>query len=181
MSTLPSKPHMGPLPKVSVPPALESMKSQFVDSEVLLSNENPMMMGGKKSKKSKSTKPAASKPKKSKKKGGALMDDVKNLAVPFAILLAKQGLQSVFDKKKKSPKSAISAKSAEGPSSPRRKATATGGSCGSGCSAQPMAGGAKKSKKVKSKKTTKKGGELSDVQSRFDKLSQEIDSFLKKY
>lgn len=45
----------------------------------------------------KQRKPSATVPK--KKKGGAVIDDLKNLAVPFAILLAKQGLQGLFDNK----------------------------------------------------------------------------------
>lgn len=67
-------------------------------------------------------------------KGGALIDDVKNLAVPFAILLAKQGLQTMFDKKKNtSANSQLSAKVAGQPTSSRRRSTIAGGSCGSAC------------------------------------------------
>jgi hypothetical protein len=40
------------------------------------------------------------KPRKVVKHGGDLVSDIKNLAIPFAILLAKQGIVNVFDKKK---------------------------------------------------------------------------------
>ena len=92
------------------------------------------MDGGKRKTKKCSTK------KSPKKKGGALMDDVKNLAVPFAILLAKQGLQTMFDKK--ASKVEKKADSAELSVSARRK-TAAGGSCGTQCAAaaQSLTGG----------------------------------------
>lgn len=136
------------------------------------------------------------------KKGGALMDDVKNLAVPFAILLAKQGLQTMFDKKKKtaSAGSELSARSASSASSARRRSTLTGGSCGSQCAAHvaPATGGAKRTsaaKRTTSKSTTAKssstrasssrssrgGAQGQQVKSRFEKLSKEIDEFLQKY
>jgi hypothetical protein len=139
------------------------------------------------------------------KKGGALMDDVKNLAVPFAILLAKQGLQTMFDKKKKtSTGSELSARSAASATSSRRKSTLTGGSCGSQCAAHvaPATGGAKRtasrstaSKSTASKTTASKasgtrasssrssrgGAQGQQVKSRFEKLSKEIDEFLQKY
>lgn len=145
----------------------------------------PPMAGGKKTKKGVAAKkPSASKkavPKKATKKGGALMDDVKNLAVPFAILLAKQGLQSMFDKKKtkKGGEVELEAKTASKVNSQRRRTTIAGGSCGSSCAAglsqftdaltppsnsvnPPQAGGAKKTTKkvVKKvvKKAVKKGG-----------------------
>ncbi len=109
-------------------------------------------LGGRKSRKSakKSTASKSTKGKSSKKaSGGALIDDVKNLAVPFAILLAKQGLQTMFDKKKSAPQaqSQLTARAASQPSSSRRRSTAVGGSCGSACAAavRPAAGG--KSKK----------------------------------
>jgi len=146
----------------------------------------PPMAGGKKVKKGGAAKkPSASKkvvPKKATKKGGALMDDVKNLAVPFAILLAKQGLQSMFDKKKtkKGGEVELEARSASKLNSQRRRTTIAGGSCGSSCAAglsqftdaltpssnsvnPPQAGGAKKAtkkvvKKAVKKPSSKKGG-----------------------
>jgi hypothetical protein len=54
--------------------------------------EPPLAGGGKKKK------PAAKKA--SAKKGGAFLDDVGSLAVPFAILMAKKGLESVIEKQK---------------------------------------------------------------------------------
>lgn len=92
----------------------------------------------------------------SRKQGGALIDDVKNLAVPFAILLAKQGLQSMFDKKKTTPDVPLAASTASKPLSARRRSTAVGGSCGSQCAAaipQTQNGG----------RTRKTGGATSPV------------------
>ena len=87
--------------------------------------------------KGKGKKPASS------RKGGALIDDVKNLAVPFAILLAKQGLQTMFDKKKPASAAAqnsqLSAKVASQPASTRRRSTVAGGSCGSAACASTNA------------------------------------------
>lgn len=89
------------------------------------------------------------------KKGGAFVDDVKNLAVPFAILLAKEGLSKVFDKSSKSKKTTLSASSAKKPSSTRRR-TMAGGSCNLGCQA---------------------GGAAQELV----KLQNQIDNFLNKY
>ena len=106
--------------------------------------------GAKGKKKAAAKKPAGKKP--AAKKGGALVDDVKNLAVPFAILLAKQGLEGMFKKKEKKPSAAVSA----------RRRSAAGGSC-STCATVPtaQAGGAKVN--------------------RYKQLSDEIDRFLAKY
>jgi hypothetical protein len=90
---------------------------------------------------------------KSQKKGGALADDVANLAVPFAILLAKYGLDKFYDKKEKK----VTEKSKKKPSTaaklPRRKSIA-GGDCSTGA-------------------CSKKGGNLANV-------SKQIDDFLNK-
>ena len=97
---------------------------------------------------------------KKSKKGGALVEDIKNLAVPFAILLAKQGLEGMFDKKKKAaekPAAAISARK----STATRTRAAVGG-CGS-CAPVAKVGGA-----------SKKG-------SRYAELSREIDRFLNTF
>ena len=98
--------------------------------------------------------------KKSSKKGGAIVDDVKNLAVPFAILLAKEGLSKMFPKgdAKKSVKS-LNASSASKPSSSRRRTTMSGGSCNLGCTAQT-------------------GGQAAK---QLFELQNEIDHFLQKY
>ena len=166
-------------------------------------------MGGrrKSTKTTKSTK--GTKSSRSKKSGGALIDDVKNLAVPFAILLAKQGLQTMFDKKKtpqtqKTQNVQLSAKAASQTSSSRRRSTAVGGSCGSACAsaaaARPVAGGSKSKKQCggvvpkllpssgatggalpKPPKSLTGGARSQQVKSRFEKLSKEIDAFLQKY
>jgi hypothetical protein len=91
---------------------------------------------------------------KKKKKGGALVDDMKNLAVPFAILLAQQGLKGMLNKNNDSKRPA-SSRSA----SSRSNKSKSGGSGCSSCAATPLAGGA----------------------SRYAKLSEEIDKFLAKY
>lgn len=112
-----------PMPKLTSVP---KMPLTTVESEYL----PPSMTGGKRrvAKKKPLTKKDSikSKPVKKGKKGGSLMDDVKNLAVPFAILLAKQGLTQMFAKKGKKSSSDIKA------SVPARRRT-VGGSCGAQC------------------------------------------------
>jgi hypothetical protein len=98
------------------------------------------------------------------KKGGSFVSDVQNLAVPFAILLAKEGLSKVFKKDTKDTKttkstSSLSAKSASRPASTRRRSTLSGGSCNLGCGA--LTGG-------------RAARELFQLQ-------KEIDHFLEKY
>lgn len=94
---------------------------------------------------------------KKEKKGGSFVADVNNLAVPFAILLAKEGLSKVF--KKDTKKASVSPNTARKPSSLRRKSTLAGGSCNLGCGA--MTGG-------------RAARELFTLQ-------KEIDNFLEKY
>lgn len=94
---------------------------------------------------------------KKEKQGGSFVADVNNLAVPFAILLAKEGLSKVF--KKDTKKASVSPKTARKPSSLRRKSTLAGGSCNLGCGA--MTGG-------------RAARELFTLQ-------KEIDNFLEKY
>lgn len=92
-------------------------------------------------------------PKPSKaKKGGALVDDMKNLAVPFAILLAKYGIESMTDKPKDKP----AAKKTKG------------GDCKT---CEPG---------LDKKKKTKKGGDP-EMKKRFTQVANEIDAFLAKY
>ena len=157
-------------------------------SKISLTEESSSFEGGAKKpkRKPKSESSSASKPKPKQKpkskststskkaKGGAILDDVKNLAVPFAILLAKQGLQHMFDntknenKKSALQKSESKSTSSKSPArqSPARKSVKVGGSCGSQCATAAQ----------------KKGGSSSDaVKVRFEKLSKEIDSFLQKY
>lgn len=97
--------------------------------------------------------------KKSSKKGGAIVDDVKNLAVPFAILLAKEGLSKMFPKGDKKTLKSLNASSASKPSSSRRRTTMSGGSCNLGCTAQT-------------------GGQAAK---QLFELQNEIDHFLQKY
>lgn len=104
------------------------------------------------------------------KKGGNLATDVVNLAVPFALLLAKQAVEAMFDKKKekkegkaktkassktKSTKTKSSVKSAKSPAGVRRRTVA--GGCGTTACAAGQSGG--------------------DIQ--FNELSAKIDNFLK--
>lgn len=111
------------------------------------------LSGGAKKKAAKGKKPAAAakKPAKKAKKGGALVDDVKNLAVPFAILLAKQGLEGMFKKKEKKATPAVSA----------RRRSAAGGSCSTCATVPAQTGGSRVN--------------------RYKQLSAEIDRFLQKY
>lgn len=125
----------------------------------------------KKVKSSKSSSKTSSKPsskpssKSSSKKGGALMNDVQNLAVPFAILLAKEGLSKMFknteEKSSKTSKKTetTSAKSASSSKSMRRRSTMNGGSCNLGCGA--MTGG--------------------EAAKQLFELQKQIDNFLEKY
>uniref|UniRef100_A0A6C0BF39 Uncharacterized protein n=1 Tax=viral metagenome TaxID=1070528 RepID=A0A6C0BF39_9ZZZZ len=126
------------------------------------------------------------KPAAGKKSGGAIMDDIKNLAVPFAILLAKEGLQSMFDDKKDkigvasdSPKStsakSTSAKSTSARSTSARSTSASkktspkkqdGGNCAS-CQ-QPQMGGNNKKRNESMKQN-------------YALLAKRIDEFLAKY
>ena len=72
------------------------------------------------------------------KKGGSLASDLQNLAVPFAILLAKQGLESMFSNEKKGKSSSPNKKS----KSKSVKTVQKGGDCGcSGVTPLPMMGG----------------------------------------
>lgn len=90
------------------------------------------------------------------KKGGALVDDMKNLAVPFAILLAKYGIESMTDKSKDKP---------------------TKKSKGGECKTCTQGGDLDKKKK-----TTKKGGKAGEeMKKRFTQVANEIDAFLAKY
>lgn len=138
-------------PSDVTPPVLP--KSFFTNSAAS-SGSALAMSGGKKKKPAAAKKPA--KPAKAKK-GGSLAAELKSLAVPFAILLAKQGLDGLLDSKKKGPaKKAIEV-------STKRK-TAVGGGC-SACAVAPSA--------------PKAGGGSSN--SRYAKLAREIDNFLAKY
>lgn len=76
------------------------------------------------------------------KRGGAIVDDVKTLAVPFAILLAKEGLNKMFKEKKSATAESLSPKAAATPSSTRRRSTLAGGSCNLGCGVGGQMGGA---------------------------------------
>jgi len=126
-------------------------------------------VGGKKSKQSKQQqdkqqKKKQAEPKKksqSSKKGGAIVNDVKNLAVPFAILLAKEGLSKMFkaETASKKPSKSLSAASAKKTTSSRRRTTMSGGSCNLGCTAQT-------------------GGQAAK---QLFELQTEIDRFLEKY
>lgn len=108
---------------------------------------NPPLSGGKKS-------PAAKHHKKTlnQKHGGALGDDLKALAVPFAIILAKQGLEKQQSKLTKKNNSKGGSK---------EKSIMKGGTCGpcngAGTTPPNMVGG------------------------KLNKLSKAIDNFLKKY
>lgn len=99
------------------------------------------------------------------KKGGALVDDIKSLAVPFAILLAKQGLEGMFSNKK----STSAKKSSESAALKNRKKTMVGGACGC-AAAQDQKGG-----------KAKKGGSKTAKSAKSDTLAKSIDNFLRKY
>jgi len=104
-------------------------------------------------------------------KGGDMLSDIGNLSVPFAILLAKQGLESMFHNKEKIKKKTKDIKEKiKGKLTKSKK----GGNCGSTCSASisPLTGGNKEETNTLRSK---------QVKDRFIKLSNEIDNFLMKY
>jgi hypothetical protein len=115
-------------------------------------------------KKQDTSKTPAKRTSKQQKEGGNLVTDVKNLAVPFAILLAKEGLTKYFHDNKESKTTKTSAKTsaksstASSSKSLSRRKTLTGGSCNLGCGG--MTGGASK---------------------QLIALQQQIDNFLEKY
>lgn len=172
------------IPKLSF---MDAMSKPTFAETVSATHPSHLQDGGKKKRSTTSKKSSTSSKKSSatRKQGGAMLDDVKNLAVPFAILLAKQGLQTMFDKKKTAksgtPSATMSARAAAQPSSSRRKSTLSGGSCGSQCAAvaPTQMGGAKRGKKAAHGGSANAGGKA--VKSRFEKLSREIDAFLQKY
>ena len=136
--------------------ALTGGAKRKVSSKKLVSKQNKQQKASKSSKQD-----LKSKQNKQEKKGGSFVADVNNLAVPFAILLAKEGLSKVFKKDAKDTKktSTVSAKTASKPSSLRRRSTLAGGSCNLGCGA--MTGG-------------RAAHQLLSLQ-------REIDNFLEKY
>jgi hypothetical protein len=115
---------------VAPTPALEGgrksskSKSAAKSSSKSVSSKSQSSKGGEAKKTAKSA--AKSSAKKSVKKGGFIADDIKNLAVPFAILLAKQGLTNMFDKKKQESKAKTPSPSK--PSSIQRRKSVSGGS-----------------------------------------------------
>lgn len=105
----------------------------------------------------------------SKKTGGALVDDIKNLAVPFAILLAKEGLENMFKKKAdKAEKTAKTASAKKASSTARRRTISGGAACASGCG---MTGGRKQQKQTAGNK----------VAQEFESIAKEINEFLAKH
>lgn len=117
------------------------------------------------------------------KKGGAVMDDIKNLAVPFAILLAKQGLEGLFNNKttkevgvSASPKKTVkSAKPSarkqqeqEQKNEQQKNKQQKGGACATCQGAAVVGGGKKESNRPSLKKN-------------YVSLAKKIDEFLSKY
>ncbi len=136
------------------------MPDNFVDM-------NATQDGGKRKKRT-TKKPAAP-----KKGGDALSEQLTGLAVPFAFLLAKQGLEAMKSKPKSTtPKKKIS---------PRRRASLAGGDAEAAPSA--LSGG-KKSKTGGNCSTCNRasmiGGAAHSLRN-LEKLRKNIDNFLSKY
>lgn len=143
----------------SVEPAQRQVEYQTVGGAKRKVKKQASKQDNKQVAKKKQQERSQDKKKQSAKKGGAVINDVKNLAVPFAILLAKEGLTKMFPKGDlKKPSKALSAPSASKPSSSRRR-TMSGGSCNLGCTAQT-------------------GGQAAK---QLFALQNEIDRFLEKY
>lgn len=165
------------------PNAMSSANSALVNSlRANAANASLQVAGGKDSKGVKGTKGAKQADKKAPKKaalskkpkkGGAIMDDIKNLAVPFAILLAKQGLESSFEKKSIKADNSNSTQKKNVLSTSQRRRTMTGGSGGEGClscgstQSSSMSGGAHPNGVM--------------LQKRFNNIAREIEEFLSKY
>lgn len=116
-------------------------------------------------------KPAAAKP----KKGGSLPSDVEKLAVPFAILLAKQGLESMFADKKKTSPSAVGV--AKSPKTKAKTASASKQSGGTGCSAcaasvPTQAGGKARGGRARSSSSSV------SMKNSYESLAQRLERFL---
>ena len=195
-ASVPSPPYFQNItfPQMTIP------ESSMVQSEMPMQDMPGMLEGGKKNKKpkkggecslcedqeggiksSKTKTNKTNKTKTKKSKGGSLVSDLSNLAVPFAILLAKQGLESMFDSKKTSQslkKSSLKG----GKTDTFVGSPLDGGDCGCGAtSSMPtpaMVGGKNTVKTVKKVKKTKKGGETSKQSL---SLNDQIDNFLSKY
>ena len=146
-----------------------------------VSQDTNYSMGGARKK---SVKKPVKKSKTAPKKGGdALSEQLTGLAVPFAFLLAKQGLEAL---KKEKKKSATPKKSA-------RRATMAGGSesasfeeIKSVLEGNELVGGAKKRKGKKGGACVSCGSSLPQLGGasslrNLEKLRKNIDNFLKKY
>lgn len=121
--------------------------------------------------------------KRTTKKGGGLVEDIQKLAVPFAILLAKQGVQAMFEKENvqqtngnvavASPANAVkNAKNANAKKSPAKGGYKKKQAGGSGCTAcemlPPMNGGSKR-------------GGTNDIKKKYNELASRIENFLSNY
>ncbi len=152
-------------------------KNVLVEYKYLMSEFAPVMQqecaqtGGKKprSKKVVLGKKAAKKAPAKKatgKKGGSLGSDVANLAVPFAILLAKHGLQAMMDNKKSASPKSKSASPKSKSASPKSK---------SAKSASPKSKSPKSAASVARRRTVVGGSSGG----RLDNLSAQVEKFLK--
>lgn len=108
--------------------------------------------------------------------GGGIVDDIKSLAVPFAILLAKQGLDSVLEKKHKEPADAT-----ESPSDTTKKSKRRGTLAGGQCSLCASAASVTTPNNVMSGGSKAMTSKQKDLSKKFNNIAREIESFLNKY
>lgn len=104
----PTNTNVVPPPTNVVPPTNAVPVSNNAGSTMTPEMVSSAQEGGKKRSKTKKVvkkpvKETTEKKSKSKKttKGGSIAEDIKNLAVPFALLLAKEGVKKIYEKKQK--------------------------------------------------------------------------------
>lgn len=102
------------------------------------------------------------KPKARATRGGSFFEDVRALSVPFSLILAKQGIESL---KKKDGSSSKSKK----PAAKKSSSSQRGGSCGTGCAGGRTWGG------------SAQAAPATAVSTQMAALSKRIDNFLSKY
>ena len=155
---------------------------------------NEQTVGGGRKQQQKQQKQQTQQRQNEQKEGGAMVDDLKNLAVPFALLLAKEGLQGLFQNKSDSDvgvsaRKSASAKKASASSTAKKSASAT------------KSASAKKSVSKKNDEQNQQGGACTACQSscggkaggsnkkansevlkkNYTSLANKINEFLSKY
>lgn len=122
-------------------------------------------------------------------KGGTVVDDIKNLAVPFAILLAKQGIQTFFQNKSgdvgiaASPKKSVQNANNSITASARPSASKSAQQTGKGLTVPkvPKRGGSCSACQASTSMTGGSKQDASALKKNYESLAKKIDDFLSKY